>query len=160
MVQSVVIEVQRRGSIRGGDGFEVFGDGGTGTIDTQTPLTDRPIGFWEGLPRQEGHTKDGHLTGLHLDHMIPDGHLAGRHVTAEHLWPAAAMTFVTQPLYFGIFRFAVGMVDQAGNRSGQLSPVVSRVVNAAPRQASELVRGTFDGVTRRMSFTLTPSPDL
>lgn len=160
MVEPVVIEVPRRRSIRGGESFEVFGDGGTGTIDTQTPLTDRPIGFWDGLPRREGHTEGGHLTGLHLDHVIPDGHLAGRHTTADHLWPAAAVTFVTRPLYFGVFRFAVGMVDQTGNRSGQLSAVVSRVVNAAPRPAGELNRGMFDGVTRRMSFTLTPSPDL
>jgi len=159
-VESAVIEVPRRRSTRGGDAFEVFGDGGTGTIDSQNPLTDRPIGFWEGLPRQEGHTKGGHLAGLHLDHVIPDGHLAGRHLTAQHLWPAALVTFVTRPLYFGVFRFAVGMVDQAGNRSPGLSAVVSRVVNAAPRPAGELKRGTFDGATRRMSFTLTPSPDL
>lgn len=159
-METVVIEVPRRRSIRGGDAFEVFGDGGTGTIDTQAPLTDRPIGFWEGSPREEGHTKGGHLTGLHLDQVIPDGHLDGVHATAEHLWPAAAVTFVTRPLYFGLFRFAVGIVDQAENRSGQLSAVVSRVVNAAPRPAGELKRGTFDGVTRRMSFTLTPSPDL
>jgi len=159
-VETVVIEVPRRRAIRGGDAFEVFGDGGTGTIDAQTPVTDRPIAFWAGLPRRDGHTEGGHLVGLHLDHVITDGHLSGRHIAAEHLWPAAAMTFVTRPLYFGVFGFAVGVVDQAGNRSEQLSAVASRVVNAAPRPAGELKRGTFDGVTQEMSFTLTPSPDL
>jgi len=159
-VEAVVIEVARRRSIRGGDAFEVFGDGGNGVIDDQTPLNDSPIEFWSGLPRSEGHLNDGHLVALHLDHVIPDGHLSGRHLEADHLWPAAAVCFVTRALYFGAFRFAVGLVDRFGHRSGQLSGMVQRVVNSAPRPAASLKRGMFDDVQRRMSFLLSPSPDL
>lgn len=159
-MERVAIEVMRRRTIRGGDRFEVFGDGGTGVVDTNAPLSDRALAYWDGLPGQAGHLRDGHLAGLHLDAVIPDGHLAGRHLTAEHMWPAALLVFETRRLYFGEFRFAVGTMDFAGNRSSGVSEVVVRVVNSSPRRASTLTKAGFDEVTRRLSFTFSPSPDL
>lgn len=159
-MERFLVEVARRRSVRGGDAFEVFGDGGSGTIDPNAPLTDRPIRFWEGLPLHGGHLEGGHLTRGHLDQIIPPGHLAGRHLSAEHLWPADSVWFVTLPLYFGRFQFAVGSVDAFGNRSAALSSAVSRVVNSSPRSATGLKRGVFDEVSRRMSLTFEPSPDL
>jgi hypothetical protein len=159
-MESVVIEVQRRRSVRGGDRFEVFGDGGTGVVDTSNPLTDQPLAYWEGLPGRRGHLLDGHVAALHLDNVLPDGHLGGRHLSAEHLWPAALLMFVSRPLYFGLHRFAAGAVDYVGNRSAEVSEVVEQVVNSSPRRASSLAKSGFNEVTRRMSFTLTPSPDL
>ena len=159
-MESVVIKVPRRRSIHGGDAFDVFGDRGSGTLDTDVPLTDRPIPFWGGLPTACGHLCDGHLSGLHLDQLMPDGHLAGRHLSAEHLWPAAEVSFATRPLYFGAFQFAVGMVDANRNRSTVTFPVVTRVLNSSPRPASSLKQAGFDAIERRMSFTFSPSPDL
>ncbi len=159
-MESVVIEFQRRRSVRGGDRFEIFGDGGTGVIDQSTPLTDQPPAYWEGLPGRRGHLRDGHLATLHLDNVLPDGHLCGRHLSAEHLWPAALLVFVSRPLYFGLFRFAAKTVDLVGNRSATVSEVVGRVVNSSPRRGSSLQKAGFDEVTRRMSFSFTQSPDL
>jgi len=159
-MESLAIEVLRRRSIRGGDRFEAFGDGGSGTVDTTTPLTDRPLAYWEGLPGREGHLRDGHLAGLHLDNIVPDGHLTGRHLSAEHLWPAALLLFASRLLYFGVFRFAVGTVDFVGNKSEDLSEVVERMVNASPRPASSLSKSGFDEQTRRLTVSFAPSPDL
>ena len=159
-MESVTIEVQRGRSVRGGEGFEVFGDGGSGVLNTQTPLTDRPVWFWAGRPRQAGHLFDGHLGGRHMDSIAPDGHLSGRHLAAEHLWSARLLSFATRRLYFGRFQFAVGMVDGAGNRSSILSPVVQRIVNSSPRRASDLSRSGFDAASRRLSFSFAASPDL
>jgi hypothetical protein len=159
-MEPVVIEVLRRRAARGGDRFEVLGDGGAGPIDRDRPLTDAPVAFWQGLPDQRGHLLDGHLAGLHLDNVVPDGHLSGPHLAAEHLWPAAVLTFATRPLYFGEFQFAAGAVDAVGNVSDELSPVVRRVVNASPRPARSLAKSAFDQDERRLTFTLRPSPDL
>lgn len=129
-------------------------------MDTAQPLTDAPIGFWEGLPNRCGHLLDGHLATLHLDNVVPDGHLCGRHLAAEHPWPAAFLSFVTAPLYFGLYQLAVGMVDAVGNRSSQFCDPIVRVVNAAPRPARSLRKTGFDPLLRRLTFAFTPSPDL
>jgi len=159
-MEAVVIEVSRRRDIRGGDRFEVFGDGGTGVIDTASPLTDRPKAYWDGLPGGRGHLLDGHLSGMHMDNVMPDGHLCGRHIAAHHLWPAEVLTFMTRPVYFGRFRFAVGTVDSSGNQSLTLSESASCVVNSSPRRASSLAKAGFNGESRRLSFSFTPSPEL
>ncbi len=159
-MEAIAVEIQRRRAVRGGDRFEVFGDGGTGVMDTATPLTDRPKAYWQGLPDRRGHLLDGCLACFHLDNVVPDGHLAGRHLSAEHLWPAALLHFVSRLLYFGVFQFAVGSVDVFQNRSASVSDVVQRVVNSSPRPASSLAKSGFDEVTRRLTFTCSPSPDL
>jgi hypothetical protein len=159
-MESVAIEIPRRRSVRGGDRCQVFGDGGTGVIDMTSPLTDRPLPYWEGLPEHSSHLLGGHLAERHLDNVAPDGHLSGRHLTAEHLWPARSLVFVTRPFCFGLFGFAVEAVDGTGNRSSTLSEVVRCMVNSAPRPAEELAKSAFDPVTRRLTFTFTPSPDL
>ena len=159
-MDSVAIEIPRSRAVRGGDRFEIFGDDGTGVIDSSRPLTDRPIPFWEGLPGRRGHLLDGHLAGCHLDNIIPDGHLAGRHLCGEHVWPAASLVFISSPHYFGVFGFAARTVDAGGNISAALSPIVARFVNSSPRFATDLTKSGFDGGTRRMTFTFTPSPDL
>ncbi|MCG8405125.1 MAG: hypothetical protein MI923_08020 [Phycisphaerales bacterium] len=159
-MESVIITLPRRRSILNGYAFEVFGDNATGTIDSQHPLTDHPIPFWGGIPCSQGHLYDGHLAGIHVDHVIPDGHFSGRHLNAEHLWPATEVLFKTRPLYFGAFRFAAATMDQYGNKNTTLTETAQRVVNSSPRPASALERATFDPLERRMSFTFTPSPDL
>jgi len=159
-VESMILEVARGPSVRGGDAFEVLGDAGTGTIDTDVALTDRPIDYWEGIPHQRGHLLDGHTAGLHLDAVLPDGHAGGRHLAGEHLRPSGLLLFETLPLYFGRFQFAARQVDRAGNRSAELSSVASSVVNASPRPAGELACSGFDETERRASFSFVPSPEL
>jgi hypothetical protein len=146
--------------VRGGDRFEVLGDGGCGVVDPTRPLTDRPIQYWAGLPTKQGHLLDGHLSGLHLDNVVPDGHLIGRHLHAEHLWPADVLEFVTPSLYFGEFAFTVGNVDAVGNKDSGLSDPVTRVVNSSPRPSVILVKSHFDSTTRRLVFGFERSPDL
>ncbi|MFH1419453.1 MAG: hypothetical protein ABII12_14350 [Planctomycetota bacterium] len=159
-MEAVVVEMSRRREIRGGDRFEVFGDGRTGVIDTASSLTDRPMAYWDGLPGKRGHLLDGHLSGMHMDNVMPDGHLCGRRISAQHLWPAEVLTFVTLPVYFGCFRFAVCTVDSSGNRSLTLSESVSCVVNSSPRRASSLAKAGFNSESRRLSFSFIPSPEL
>lgn len=159
-MESIRVEIARGPGVRGGDAFELLGDAGVGTIDTDVAMTDRPIGFWEGIPLQRGHLLDGHAAGLHLDTVLPDGHVGGAHLAGEHLRPAGLMSFETLPLYFGRFQFAIRHVDRAGNRGVQLSNVATRVVNSAPRPADALACSGFDQTERRASFSFVPSPDL
>ncbi len=159
-MESVAIEIPRSRAVRGGDRFEIFGDGRTGVLDISKPLTDRPIAFWDGLPGRRGHLLDGHLSACHLDNVIPDGHLAGRHLYAEHLWPAAPVMFISSPLYFGVFGFSARTVDAAGNASAALSPIVARLVNSSPRFATGLTKSGFDETSGRLTLTFERSPDL
>jgi hypothetical protein len=159
-MEPVQLEIPRDRALRGGDAFEVFSDHGTGQMDTAIPITDRPRPFWEGAAPKRGHFRDGHLSGRHLDQVAPDGHLEGRHLLDPHGWPAALLRFTTTPHYFGEVGFAVGTIDGRGNRSAELSPVVTRVINSFPRAADGLSIAGFDATARRLSVSFTASVDL
>ncbi|MCK6483610.1 MAG: hypothetical protein HUU22_15055 [Phycisphaerae bacterium] len=159
-MESIVFTVLRRRAFIAGDAFELLGDSGSGMLDIEHPLSAHPIPFWEGRPPHEGHLLHAHVSGGHLDFVAPDGHLSGIHLADDHLLPAAALTWPTRPMYFGLFAFAARAVDRRGSRGGLLSPVVSRLVNSSPRPAETLVKTGFDEISRRLSFSFVPSPDL
>ncbi|MEE8169127.1 MAG: hypothetical protein V3T70_01135, partial [Phycisphaerae bacterium] len=121
---------------------------------------DRPIRFWGGLPISAGHLLDGHLSGGHLDHVIPDGHGDGPHLLDEHLRPAAELPWSTRPLYFGARQFGVKVLNQFGNTDGTAPSVTSLVVNAAPRSAEAPAKTGYDAQAQQLTLSFTPSPDL
>lgn len=159
-MECIELTVLRRRAFIAGDGFELLGDSGGGSLDLDNTLSVHPIPFWEGRPPHQGHLRHAHVSGGHLDFVEPDGHLSGLHLADDHLLSAAALSWRTRPMYFGMFAFAARAVDRRGNRGALLSPTVTRLVNSSPRPAETLVKSGFDEISRRMSFSFVPSVDL
>ncbi len=152
-MQRVRIQVPRLRCYGADTGFQVYGDGGTGTIDYAHPLTPQVVALWPEAERRAGHLSDGHLMIRHLDGMDPDGHLEGTHLSDNHLTPAGEIHFDTPAYVFGRFRHGVRMVDGAGNESAATETVVS--VNGAPTAPACVERAGYDALGDVVAFTFT-----
>ncbi len=120
--------------------FEVFGDGGTGVVDYETPLGDAPL---EAEP--EGRPPWGFGTGGFGVGGYGDG--------------AAVYSWTSDGLAPGTWRFAVVAVDEAGNRA---ATAAEREVSLAPfpRPPADFVLAEYDPGTRTATLAWTPSPDV
>src|SRR5687767_11302149 len=102
-MQAVRIGVIRGRQFRSSDGFQVYGDGGSGTIDWTHPVSARRQLFWEDAAASGEHLRGGHCVGPHLEAIRPDGHVEGTHLLDAYLYPAAAVVFETDAFVFGRF---------------------------------------------------------
>jgi hypothetical protein len=159
-MQRVVIHVPRFRQYDSGDGFAVYGDGGTGSIDYGRMIGDAVVPFWPSSARRLGHLLDGHLMLPHISTAWLDGHLAGMHLIGEHLWPAGVIRFETPLYYFGAFGHVVRMLDAAGNWREDEPAVVATVVNSSPRAVGDVVLAGYEGETDRVAIEFVHSPEL
>jgi hypothetical protein len=126
-------------------------------MDFSHPLTPRRVRLWDDVPPPAGHVQAGHVMGLHLDSVIPDGHTEGTHLLDEHLRPAAPIVFETMAFVFGRFRHAVVMEDAAGNWTSAGVAIQETVINSEPVSADEFAPTGHDGQTGRLTFTFRSS---
>ena len=159
-MQRVMILVPRTRRQTSSDRFEVFGDGGCGTVEMDRPISDAPVAFWPDSPVPAGHMRDGHLQMPHLDAVAPDGHLADVHLIGEHGWPARVMMFETGLCYFGAFRYLLRTIDGAGNVSEDEPLEDAVVVNSWPGAARSVTVSGYDASSDRVTLAFEPSPDL
>ena len=159
-MQRVVIHVPRFRQYTSGDGFAVYGNGGTGTVDYERMIGDSVVPFWPLAGRRRGHLLDGHLTLSHMSSVWPEGHLAGMHLIGEHLWPAGVIRFETPLYYFGAFGHVVRMLDAAGNWHEGEPVVVETVVNSSPRGVGDVLVAGYDGGSDCVTVGFAPSPEL
>lgn len=159
-MQSVRILVPRRREYRGGDGFEVFGDGGSGTIDFSHPVTGRRVGLWSEAAGRRGHLLDGHLMLRYLDSVDRDGHFSGVHLNDDHLVPAGVVQVEVGRYVLGRFRHAVRMVDAAGNHVDDTPVTLTTVINSHPDRPGRLSAASYDSETDQIAFGFEPSPKL
>jgi hypothetical protein len=159
-VQAIRIGVVRSRSYGSPDGFHVYGDGGSGQMDWDHPVTPRRQLLWGDVPGVVGHVEVGHLTGLHLDNVLPDGHAEGTHLLDEHLLPAAAVEHETEPFVFGRFRHAVVMEDAAGNATLDGVTAHETVVNSEPAPARGFRPKYHEVVPDRFTFSFSRSDRL
>lgn len=153
----ISISVVRGRSFRSVDGFQVYGDSGSGTVDYDYPLTSRRQLLWDDMPVLVGHMLDGHVMSVHLDGVVTDGHLEGTHLLDEHSYPAATTVFESRPHVFGRFRHTVVMEDAVGNMTTSGVTVHGTVVNSDPPPADAFVPSSHDGGTDQLTFTFGPS---
>lgn len=159
-MQAIRIGVVRSRSYRSPDGFHVCGDGGSGQMDWDHPVTPRRQLLWGDVPGLVGHVGVGHLTGLHLDNVCPDGHAEGTHLLDEHLYPAVAVGYETEPVVFGRFRHAVVMEDAVGNMTTNGVTVHETVVNSEPAPARHFRPMYHEVVPDRFKFSFSGSDRL
>jgi hypothetical protein len=160
MMQRVEIMVPRRRAYHGDAGFDVFGDGGTGTVDFSAALNDRRVRMWGAEAVLRGHLRDGHLMLRHVDGVDRDGHLAGAHLNDDHLEPAGLVRVQVGRYYFGRFRHAVKVYDGVGNASGATAGEVETVINSWPDEGFDLAASSYSAGSDQMTFSFSPSPQL
>lgn len=159
-MEYVLICVPRGREYAHQDGFDVYGDGGSGSMDYDAPLNEDPVALWpESRPRL-GHLREGHLMLGHLAAPAGDGHLQDRFLCGQHLRPAAEVIFEAGPYCFGRFQQALVMRDVLGNGDPQSATVLTKTVNSAPRRAYRLYPTAFDADTDRATFSFGGSPDV
>ena len=159
-MQQVVIHVPRFRQYTSGDGFAVYGDGGSGTIDYERMMGDAVVPFWPLAGRRLGHLLDGHLMLPHISSTWPDGHLEGMHLVGEHSWPAGVIRFETPVYYFGAFGHVVRTLDAAGNWREDGQGVVETVINSSPRAVGAVSLAGYDGEADCVTVEFAPSPEL
>jgi len=159
-MQTIRIGVIRGRPYRSVDGFQVYGDEGTGQMDWTRPVTSRRQLLWPDGQMMPGHLFVGHLMAQHLDAIRPDGHLEGTHLMDDHLYPAALVEYETDPFVFGRFQHAVVTEDAVGNSITSGVTVFETVINSEPASPREFKPAAHDVGLGRFSFSFVPSERL
>lgn len=159
-MQRLSIYIPRRRHWTSSDRVELFGDGGSGTIDTSTPLVDGSQRVWRDSAVPAGHMLDGHLMMGHLDDVRPEGHLCGLHLLGEHGWCCQSVWFETPPYYFGAFAHRARVVDGAGNVCD--TPAVGDVcvINSWPQAVRSASVIDYDSAAEQVTIAFEPSVSL
>ncbi len=159
-MQKIRIMVVRDSRYRSGDGFEVFGDSGSGVVDWIHPLTSRRLLFWEGALTMMPHLLAGHLRCFHLESIPRDGHLHGTHLMDQQVLPAGSIVFEDGPFVFGRFQHAVVTQDEVGNHEFDGVAIYSNVVNSDPSPARGFRVANYDKNNGMVTFSFQPSERL
>jgi len=159
-MQAVLIQVVRSRAYCSEDGWHVYGDGGTGSMDWDNPVTPRRQLFWDDVPPIARHMLGGHTMGHHLDGVLPDGHCEGLHLLDEHLWPAMGMAWETPAFVFGRFQHAVVTEDSVGNAETSGVNVFEQVINSDPPPPHGLCPQSHDSGADRLTLSFDASDQL
>lgn len=159
-MQSIRMSVMRDARFRCVDGFHVYGDGGSGVMDWDHPVTPRRMLFWNDAECVAMHVEAGHLMARHLDSIRFDGHLDGVHLLDEHTLAAGTTVVELGPFVFGRFRHAVVTEDEIGNRQPGGATIYETAVNSAPAASSRLRAESHDEVSGVLAFSFVPSEKL
>jgi len=159
-MRAIRIQVIRSRTYCSEDGWHVYSDGGTGSMDWGHPVTPRRQLFWDDVPPVARHLLGGHMMGHHLDSVVPDGLFEGLHLLDEHLYPAMNVTWETGPFVFGRFQHAVVTEDAAGNVEMSGVNIYEQVINSDPPPARDICLRSHDSLIDRLTFSFVPSDRL
>lgn len=159
-MQAIRIQVVRSRAYCSEDGWHVYGDGCTGSMDWENPVTSRRQLFWDDVPPVARHLLGGHVMAHHLDCVRPDGLFEGLHLLDEHLYPAMSVAWETGLFVFGRFKHAVVTKDAAGNAEMSGVHVYEQVINSDPPPARGLCPQSHDSQTDCMTLSFVQSDRL
>ena len=159
-MQSIRMGVVRGRAFCSSDGFELYGDGGTGQMDWDHPVSARRVLLWPEACPMAGHLLEGHGVARHLDAFRPDGHVEGTHLLDACLYPAATIEEEVGSYVFGRFQLAIVTRDAAGNQETDGVDIPEAVVNSAPEPVRRLRPTAHDAGSDRMTFAFEPSERL
>lgn len=159
-MERVRISVPRGRRSRSGDGFQIYSDHGTGSMDWSRPVNSRRLLLWQHALPFTGHALGGHALTPHLDTIEPDGHLEGTHLFDARGYPAAAIEEELEPVVFARLRYAIVMEDDAGNADIASAILREVVVNSFPPAPTELRIRSHDAETGRLELSFKPSSRL
>jgi len=161
MRTAVAIRVPYPADADAGDALQAYTDFGSGTVDTTQPLLQGPAElFARGVLRSAG------LGSEVRGETVPESTLAqprrapglGNEVLGETPCgetPSFQEITVQVPPAFGKHKFAMQMVDEAGNPQGAvLAEVQTWVSSEEPPELSDFAFESYDAGTDRLTFSL------
>ncbi len=134
--------------------FNLYGDAGTGQIDYETPLNDAPFPIWPCPQDKAGFGLSCFGEGdFGWDAAAAVGFGKGCFGCAQFGLDADAVEWISPALAEGTYRFAVKVVDGAGNTSPPIEIAPLTIVPPA-RPAARLSVEAFDPQTRQLTLNV------
>ena len=146
------------------DRVQVYGDAGTGTIDTTRPLLSRRLDMFP-RDRREEVAPPGYARVPYAS--VPYGGRGPRvpHVAGWARYPYASVPYargfdfievgVRVGQDFGMYKFAAQVIDGAGNVQGSLVEFSHLISGEDPRALRSFKFDSFDGPSDTVSFSFT-----
>ncbi|MBN1805315.1 MAG: hypothetical protein JW837_08700 [Sedimentisphaerales bacterium] len=135
-------------------GLEIYFDNGTGTIDYNQPLNNRPLRIWPARQDKAGFGMSRFGSGdFGYDSAGAVGFAKGSFGHGHFGLNADTIEWVSPPLKLGAYKFGIKIIDGAGNKSpaGETEPVT---VIPAARPAEQLSISSFDKQTNELVLNI------
>jgi hypothetical protein len=151
----VRISMLRDQNIPSGATVQIFFDNGTGQIDYENPLTDSPIYLWPAWQDKAGFgmSRFG-LSDFGYDSAAALGFGKGSFGNGRFGLDADSIEWVSPPLQAGVYKFAVVVTDEKGNKSS-VNETESVTVTPAAEPAKGLEVDSFDKQTNQLVLKIT-----
>jgi hypothetical protein len=133
---------------------QVYFDNGTGEIDYDNPVNDYPIKIWSAWQDKAGFgmSKFG-VTDFGYDSAAAVGFGKGCFGWSQFGVDADVLEWLSRPMETGIYKFAIVLIDNAGNRSNS-SETTEVTVTPAARPAEQLSISSFDKETNKLVLNI------
>jgi len=146
----VEISFLRQQNLPTGSAAKVYFDGGSGEIDYENPINDSPIRIWPAWQDKSGlgMSRFG-LGDFGYDSAAAVGFGKGSFGRGQFGSDADTIEWISRPLERGVYKFAVKVIDAAGNESA-VSETGEAVVTPASRPAVNVNVFLFDKQTNEL----------
>ena len=151
----VRISMLRSQDLPPGATAQIYFDNGTGQIDYDNPLTDSPIELWSAWQDKAGFALSRFgQSDFGYDSTAAVGFGKGSFGNGRFGLDADTIEWVSPPLQAGIYKFAVVVTDENGNKSC-VSEAESVTVTPAAEPAGGLEVDSFDIQTNELVLKIT-----
>jgi len=133
---------------------QVYFDNGTGEIDYDNPLNDLPFRIWPVWQDKAGFgmSKFG-FSDFGYDSAAAVGFGRGCFGHGQFGLDADALEWLSEPIEAGVYKFAIILIDKAGNKSSG-SETTEVTVTPAARPAEQLSIFSFDKETNELILNI------
>lgn len=134
--------------------ISIYGDNGTGEIDYENPLNDRPIRVWPCWQDKAGFgmSRFG-LSDFGYDSSAAVGFGKGNFGYGQFGLDADTLEWISPPMDTGTYKFAVKITDQKGNQSGAIETEPITVM-PLPEPAEKLIVSSWDKQTNQLVLAI------
>ena len=149
----VRISLLRAQDLPTGGSIEIYGDNGTGQINYDNPLTGLPIRLWPAWQDKAGFGMSRFGSGdFGYDSAAAAGFGKGSFGHGQFGLDADAIEWVSPVMKAGVYKFAVRVIDEAGNESSSQTGQVT--VTSTARPAEKLSISSFDKQTNELLLSI------
>jgi hypothetical protein len=150
----VKITFLRRHNLPIGSTAQIYFDNGSGEIDYNNGLSDRPIRVWPTWQDKAGFgmSRFG-FSDFGYDGAGAVGFGKGGFGHGQFGFDADTFEWLSQPLQAGVYKFAVKITDEAGNESDASETEQITVIPAA-RPAEKISISSFDKETNQLVLSV------
>jgi hypothetical protein len=131
----------------------IYFDNGTGQIDYDNPITELPIIVWPNWQDKAGFgMSEFGVSDFGYDSAAAVGFGVGSYGWGQFGLDADTLEWISGPLKYGVYKFAVEVADEAGNES--VSETRQVTVTPLARPAEKLGISSFDKQTNQLVLSI------